>query len=200
MMRFPLKRALLALCLPAVVSCDALQDTLAATPSPTPAATPTPTTTATPAPAVTPTPSPTTTPLATDSPDPSPPFVTAYPEGIFATDLKVRLGSGPDAPYYDGTSTVELGVAPESGQPSLRSHLLRLVPEIRLNDGTVDSRARYRVELEGDVELDEEEPGLFAADDETGEARIIVESLDGRMTKTIPVRIVDDSAMDVVVE
>lgn len=192
-----------ALALPLVPACDALVParllataTPGASPSAAVATSPTPGSTATPVVATTPTAAPT----AVPTPVPSPPFVETYPEGKFATGIRVRLGAGPDAPYFDGTTPLELGVAPEPGSNALRPHTLRLVPEIRLNDQSIDARARFTIEVDGDVELDEVEPGLFEADDETGTARIIVESLDGRMKMTLPVSIVDESAMDVVVE
>ncbi|MBM3258647.1 MAG: hypothetical protein FJY99_02745 [Candidatus Sericytochromatia bacterium] len=164
--------------------------------SPTPGIATTPTA----APTALPTAVPTTLPTVVPTPVSSPPFVESYPEGKFATGIRVRLGAGPDAPYFDGTTPLELGVAPVVGSTPLRPHTLRLVPEIRLNDQSTDARARFTIEVDGDVELDEVEPGLFEADDETGTARIIVESLDGRMKMTLPVSIVDESAMDVVVE
>lgn len=192
-----------ALALPLVPACDALVParllataTPGASPSADVATSPTPGITTTPGVATTPTVAPT----AIPTPAPSPPFVESYPEGKFATGIRVRLGAGPDAPYFDGITPLELGVAPEPGSNALRPHTLRLVPEIRLNDQSIDARARFTIEVDGDVELDEVEPGLFEADNETGTARIIVESLDGRMKMTLPVSIVDESAMDVVVE
>ncbi|MEB3238340.1 MAG: hypothetical protein VKO64_12045 [Candidatus Sericytochromatia bacterium] len=186
-------------------ACQGLVPSALLSPVPSSTVLPSPgSTAASPTPLGQPSGAPTATPAATSSalpiPTATPPYTERYPDGIFSTGIKVRLGAGEDAPYHDGVTAIELGVAPGSGSTGLRPHMVRLVPEVRLNDNAIDSRARFTVEVDEDVELDEIEPGLFAADDETGTARIIVESLDGRMRVTIPVTILDEAAMDVVVE